>query len=487
MNISIRKFRFEDIPNKIEWINDSRNNRYLHYDLPLEYEKTCVWFEKNKDRQDRYDAVIEADGVPVGLIGLLSIDKSERKAEYYISMGCQACKGRGVAFAASELLLDHAFRELKLESLYLYTETGNLPAQKLFSRLGFIREGMEDTPLFYKGRSVDRYFYTMKKSSFLLSHGATPIQHLGKLQGNELYIKRDDLLPYSFGGNKARKGVLFFNEIDKWQHDCVVTYGSSHSNHCRIIANMAAERGMGCYIIAPEEVSDPTFNSRFMELFGAEITYVPVDDVHDTIEAKLLSLRSSGRNPFFIPGGGHGNTGTEAYVRCYDEIRAYEQQTGIHFDAVFLASGTGTTQAGLICGQLLNGDDRQIIGISIARKNPRGRSVVLDSVRDYMDAAGVSVPENELQEKTVFIDHYTGDGYGKDSDAVAGTIRDAMIRYGIPMDSTYTGKAFFGMRDQLSENSFSGRNILFIHTGGTPLFFDDLAKIQSRKQGLTAI
>lgn len=71
----------------------------------------------------------------------------------------------------------------------------------------------------------------------------TPIVYMGMEQGNKLYIKRDDLVPYSFGGNKARKGVLFFEEIEKGGYDCVVTYGSSHSNHCRIISNMAAARG----------------------------------------------------------------------------------------------------------------------------------------------------------------------------------------------------------------------------------------------------
>ena len=69
-----------------------------------------------------------------------------------------------------------------------------------------------------------------------------------------LYIKREDLIPYSFGGNKARKGLLFFKEIDKGGYDCVVTYGSSHSNHCRIIANMAAARKMKCYLISPREI-----------------------------------------------------------------------------------------------------------------------------------------------------------------------------------------------------------------------------------------
>ena len=68
----------------------------------------------------------------------------------------------------------------------------------------------------------------------------TPIQQIEE----QIYIKRDDMIPYSFGGNKARKGFLCFEEIEKGKYDCVVTYGSSHSNHCRIIANMAAARKM---------------------------------------------------------------------------------------------------------------------------------------------------------------------------------------------------------------------------------------------------
>ena len=43
----------------------------------------------------------------------------------------------------------------------------------------------------------------------------TPIQFLDTEQENALYIIRDDLIPYSFGGNKARKACLFFEEIDK--------------------------------------------------------------------------------------------------------------------------------------------------------------------------------------------------------------------------------------------------------------------------------
>ncbi len=47
-----------------------------------------------------------------------------------------------------------------------------------------------------------------------------------------------------------------------------------------------------------------------------------------------------------------------------------------------------------------------------------------------------------------------------------------LIEEGIPLDTTYTGKAFWGgMKEYIKKNKVAGENILFIHTGGTPLFF----------------
>ena len=474
MKITIRKFTAEDISNKVRWINDERNNTFLHYDIPLEIGKTEKWFENNKDRTDRYDAVIEVDKTPVGLIGLLSIDRKNRKAEYYISMGEQFYKGKGVAYSASKLLLEYAFGKLNLQRVYLYTETENIPAQRLFEKAGFVREGIAKCDLFSKGRFVDRYAYGITKDMFYKQKGLTPIQFVDEINQNKLYVKREDMIPYSFGGNKARKAKLFFDEIDSGLYDYVVSYGSSHSNHCRIVSNMSAARNIPCCIIAPKEVSDETYNSRMMELFGAEIITVPVEQVHETIETKLKQLREDGYRPYFIPGGGHGNIGTQAYVDCYNEIITYEKENNIHFDYIFFATGTGTTQAGLVCGQLLNGDDRKIVGISIARKNPRGCDVVKESITDFLDFCNMDILFDEIEKKTIFVDSYVGDGYGKNNSDIKQTIQNAMKQYGIPLDATYTGKAFFGMLSEMKRLGILGANILFIHTGGTPLFFDEL-------------
>jgi D-cysteine desulfhydrase len=303
----------------------------------------------------------------------------------------------------------------------------------------------------------------------------TPIQMLNEqLNNNKFFIKRDDLLPISFGGNKVRKAILFFEELEEKCCDCVVTYGSSSSNHCRIIANIAAQKALPCYIISPIETNKNTFNSQMMTLFGAEIIYCLVKDVKNTIDEKINELRSLGKKPYFIQGGGHGNLGTQAYVNAYEEIKCFEKENGVYFEYIFHTSGTGTTQAGLVCGQIINGDSRQIIGLSNARMNPYGGQVVLDSVNSYLKTVNMK----SISVETInFIDEYVLGGYGNYNKEVIQTIKEVLIQEGIPLDTTYTGKAFWGMREYIRKNNIADKNILFIHTGGTPLFFDDLEEL----------
>ncbi len=308
----------------------------------------------------------------------------------------------------------------------------------------------------------------------------TPIVKMSGSYGeNQYYIKREDLIPFSFGGNKARKAAEFYKEIRACGADVVMTYGSNSSNHCRIIANMAASMGIACHVISPEENRERLYNTRLVEDFGATVETCPVTEVSGTIDRRMETFRQEGKNPYFIMGGGHGNPGTRACVNTYREIAAYEEQSGIFFDYIFHASGTGTTQAGLVSGKLLldagrreNGQavsGQKIVGISIARTQERGREVVRQSIEDYLGARYAGLyRETEL----VFTDDYCMGGYGKYTPEVAETIEEVMKSDGIPMDTTYVGKAFFGMRRYAEAHGLQGKNILFIHTGGTPLYFD---------------
>ena len=162
MNVFIRKFQREDVGLKVTWINNDKNNKYLHYDLPLKIDKTLEWFEKNKGNNHRRDYTIVYNNEAVGLIGLLNIDYKNMKAEYYICIGKSEYKGKGIAYEASKLLLNIAFNELKLNKVYLYTEIENVVAQRLFQKLGFNKEGLLIDDLIYNGKKVSRYLYGIR-------------------------------------------------------------------------------------------------------------------------------------------------------------------------------------------------------------------------------------------------------------------------------------------------------------------------------------
>lgn len=159
-DIKIRDFTVDDIPNKIRWINNPENNLHLHYDIPLEYEKTLNWF-KTKNNNIRIDSVIDVDKTPVGLIGLLNIDKINRKAEFYITMGEVSYKRKGISYIASKALIEYSFEELKLHKVYLTTDYDNIAAQKLFEKVGFKREGVFVDDLFHRGKFINRIRYAI--------------------------------------------------------------------------------------------------------------------------------------------------------------------------------------------------------------------------------------------------------------------------------------------------------------------------------------
>lgn len=302
----------------------------------------------------------------------------------------------------------------------------------------------------------------------------TPIQLLTEnFQNNRFYIKREDLIPLSFGGNKARKAYYFLQEMEKQQANCLVTYGSSSSNHCRVIAAVAAAKGYPCLIISPSSQNTPTMNQQLVETLNAKLIFTPLSQVRETIQQTMEQLKHDGLQPYFIPGGGHGNNGTQAYVDAYREIKATEAEKGMSFDRIFHASGTGTTQAGLICGNRLFEDSKKIVGISIARDVENGRPVVLESANAYLESC--SLPPI-LEETVIFDDHYRAGGYGKHHEGITDVIKQVFIHEGIALDPTYTGKAYWGMMQYIKEHQIENQTILFIHTGSNPLFFDYFQK-----------
>lgn len=309
----------------------------------------------------------------------------------------------------------------------------------------------------------------------------TPIYHMRLSDGkNDFYIKRDDLLPFSFGGNKVRFARKFVEDMQRKQCDSMIIYGNHHSNLCRILATLCRELDIPCYMVHnTEDVKREreSNNSRIIREMGVTEICCTKQEISAAVKKAMNELKEKGFRPYYIYGDhrGEGNEWVpmQAYVEVYREIRAWERTNHTHFDYIFLASSTNATQSGLLMGSLLAGDDRKIVGISVSRNQIRGEEVIARNLREYAQKFALELPKN-LEQYIHFTDAYMEGGYGVFSSKVKQVIGDIYKSDGVYLDMTYTGKAFYGMMEYLGEKCVEDKNILFLHTGGAPLFFDFL-------------
>lgn len=84
---------------------------------------------------------------------------------------------------------------------------------------------------------------------------------------------------------------------------------------------------------------------------------------------------------------------------------------------------------------------------------------------------------DELEKYIYFVDDYICGGYGKYSSDIISAIKSVLINDGVALNATYTGKAYCGMLEYIQKNNIRNKNILFINTGGTPLFFDNMGEL----------
>lgn len=300
----------------------------------------------------------------------------------------------------------------------------------------------------------------------------TPIQALNRLgqeYGIHLYIKRDDQTGILTSGNKVRKLEFLARDALDRRCDTLVTCGALQSNHARTTAAVAAKLGLQCLLVLrgnPPEVFEG--NLLLDRLLGADIFYVTpeeyekIDEIFTSIDQRL---RKSGRRPYLIPEGGSNALGAFGYVAATEELYHQIKAQGLKMDSIVCAVGSGGTYAGLLLGKRLLNHGFEIVGINVGDTaeyfQDRIFGIIQEAIKTYRLA--VEVKKEEIQ----IIDGYTGLGYGRSQTQELELIRAVAQKEGVALDPVYTGKAMYGLLDQIGKNpNRFGENVLFLHTGG---------------------
>jgi len=292
--------------------------------------------------------------------------------------------------------------------------------------------------------------------------------------GPRLWYKRDDLIPFGFGGNKVRGLEFLLADALAKGADTLVTGAGSLSNHVRATAATAQAGGLDMVAVywghPPEETQG---NFRLVRLLGAETRFTRDMDrasVDTTLSAVETELREAGRKPYVIPRGGACPLGVVGHVLAVAEFAAQCEAAGLSPDLVVLAVGSGATLAGWLLGSRLIGAPWQIEGYTVSRPAKEARERAAMFARDAAALVGL---EHEITASEIVIhDGFIGEGYGKASAAGNAAIRTTARACGVFLDPVYTGKAFAGYMHHVSAGRFDGlSNAVFLHTGGEPSLF----------------
>jgi 1-aminocyclopropane-1-carboxylate deaminase/D-cysteine desulfhydrase-like pyridoxal-dependent ACC family enzyme len=276
--------------------------------------------------------------------------------------------------------------------------------------------------------------------------------------GPHLLIKRDDAIPFGFGGNKVRKLEFALAEALAAGADTLVTLGGLQSNHARATAAAAARLGLRCVLIINGEAQPkPTANALLDRLLGAEVEYIASREERAAASDRIMArLRSEGRKPFFLPVGASTSIGALGYVAAIDEM----VEQGIEPDVIVHAGSSGGTQAGLVAGVALRGLKTKVIAVSADDPADAIRSTVHGIVR--------GIPGLETFDGPIEVDDTcVGAGYGVPTDASREAQQLAARTEGVFVDNTYTAKALGALIAYLRADCFPPEHIvLFWHTGG---------------------
>jgi len=298
----------------------------------------------------------------------------------------------------------------------------------------------------------------------------TPVHEMARLRtelggGPRLLIKRDDAIPFGFGGNKVRKLAFVAAQAVADGADALVTTGGIQSNHARVTAAVAATLGMRCVLIANGARQErPTANALLDALLGADVRYVASrEERNAAIDDAAAQLAREGRRPFRIPLGASTPLGALGFARAIGEL--LEQMPAP--DVIVHSSSSGGTQAGLLAGIALHGITTRVIGVSPDDPAASIAGRVRDILQGMGPLLGVDGAALAGARPIEIDDAFIGDGYGIPSDASREAQCLAAQREAIFVDNTYTAKALAGLIAAVRARRIpADATVLFWHTGG---------------------
>jgi 1-aminocyclopropane-1-carboxylate deaminase/D-cysteine desulfhydrase-like pyridoxal-dependent ACC family enzyme len=206
----------------------------------------------------------------------------------------------------------------------------------------------------------------------------TPFERMPRLEhevgGPRLFVKRDDLTGLALGGNKTRQLDYLLVEAIRKKADVIITTTGLQSNWARQTTAAAAKLGMKTVLVlrtAQFSETPKEFDGNLLldHVMGADISFIKMkidEDPRDILESVAERLAAKGHRPHVLHlSHMESPMAAASYAEAMKELKGQLKSTDDLPDWIVVASGCGTTHAGLLAGAKMLNLKTKIIGISV--------------------------------------------------------------------------------------------------------------------------
>lgn len=169
--IRFRSVEKSDVQKFYEWINDPEVTEGLLVNLPMSLADEENWIERaSRGEQAEKPLAIEIKEKRgwrlIGSWSFFHIEWINSVAEFGIMVGDKSVWNKGYGTEAVEMILQHGFETLNLNSIYLRVYSTNLRAKRAYEKAGFVLDGTMRQAVYKHGKYVDVHFMSVLRSEW---------------------------------------------------------------------------------------------------------------------------------------------------------------------------------------------------------------------------------------------------------------------------------------------------------------------------------
>jgi RimJ/RimL family protein N-acetyltransferase len=167
-NVVLRPITAADAEAMFASLSDEESMRLTGTQATFTFDQVEQYCRRIATADDRLDYAITRKDDPtyLGEVVLNEIDWTNRSANFRIALAGKALFGQGLGTEATRLMIDHGMHTLKLHRIELEVYDFNPRAQRVYEKVGFVREGVRRDVLLWQGEYHSAIVMSILRSEY---------------------------------------------------------------------------------------------------------------------------------------------------------------------------------------------------------------------------------------------------------------------------------------------------------------------------------